>query len=187
MPAAPAARHLRLGRWGEQLAVRIYRRDGYRILARNWRGRCGEVDVIAVGPHEVVFCEVKARSSVRHGSPLEAVDRRRRDRLRRGANGWPGRAAATATEWRCASTWWASCPDGSSGSRAPSEPVCSAPAFPATLHRVGRVHRVGSGSVQRRPSQQPRCQWRRRSGAVTGTTTTWPRPAGMSRLQPGQA
>ncbi len=95
IPAVPAARHLRLGRWGEQLAVRIYRRDGYRILARNWRGRCGEVDVIAVGSHEVVFCEVKARSSVRHGSPLEAVDRRRRDRLRRAAAEWlagPGRS-----------------------------------------------------------------------------------------------
>jgi len=47
-----------------------------------------EVDVIVVGHGVVAFCEVKARSSVRFGAPAEAVDRRRRERLRRAALEW---------------------------------------------------------------------------------------------------
>ncbi len=84
----PTARHLALGRWGERSAARDYRRDGYRVVARNWRGRTGEIDVIVVGHGVVAFCEVKARSSVRFGAPAEAVDRRRRERLRRAAAEW---------------------------------------------------------------------------------------------------
>ena len=86
--ARPGSHHLALGLWGERRAVRDYRRDGYRIVARNWRGRAGEIDVILVGQGFVVFCEVKARSSDRFGSPFDAVDRRRRERLRRAAAEW---------------------------------------------------------------------------------------------------
>ncbi len=81
-------RHIALGLWGERLAACDYRRDGYRVVARNWRGRAGEIDVIVVGHGVVAFCEVKARSSDRFGSPAEAVDRRRRERLRRAASEW---------------------------------------------------------------------------------------------------
>ena len=84
----PTTRHLALGRWGERTAARDYRRDGYRVVARNWRGRAGEIDVIVVGHGVVAFCEVKARSSDRFGAPAEAVDRRRRERLRRAADEW---------------------------------------------------------------------------------------------------
>lgn len=51
-----------VGRWGEGKAVRYLRRHGYRILARNWRVRIGEIDIIAAKGHDVVFVEVKSGS-----------------------------------------------------------------------------------------------------------------------------
>ena len=55
----------RVGRIGEDLAVRHLEASGYRILARNWRassdGVRGELDVVAQDGRELVFCEVKSR------------------------------------------------------------------------------------------------------------------------------
>jgi len=59
------------------------------------------------------------------------------------------------------------CPDGRNVSKTPSE-------------RKPRPYRWGG-----RPSQQPRCQCRRRSGASFGVTTKWPSPSGISRLHLG--
>jgi putative endonuclease len=96
----PTAPHLALGRWGERIAARRYRADGYRVVATNWRGVEGEIDLIVARRGVLVVCEVKARSSGRFGSPAEAVDRRRRERLRRATLEWlqgPGRGHAGAT------------------------------------------------------------------------------------------
>lgn len=82
------AGHLSLGRWGEHLAERHYRRDGYRVLERNWRCGSGEINLILEGRGAVVFCEVKARTSQAFGHPAEAVDRRRQGRLRSAAVEW---------------------------------------------------------------------------------------------------
>ncbi|MBS1264207.1 MAG: hypothetical protein MAG471_00023 [Acidimicrobiaceae bacterium] len=86
--ASGGGRHLALGRWGERVAERHYRRDGYRVLARNWRCRSGEIDLILEHRGTVVFCEVKTRSSEVFGHPAEAVDQRRQGRLRRAAVEW---------------------------------------------------------------------------------------------------
>jgi putative endonuclease len=80
--------HLRLGRHGEDRAARWYAQQGYEVLARNWRCPEGELDLVLRRGSTVVVCEVKARSSARYGSPLEAVDRRRQARLRRAAARW---------------------------------------------------------------------------------------------------
>ncbi|MCP4434251.1 MAG: YraN family protein [Actinomycetia bacterium] len=74
--------HLRLGRHGEDLVARWYVSRGAQVLARNWRCKQGEIDLVLLEGREVVFCEVKTRSSGRYGSPFEAVDARRRSRLR---------------------------------------------------------------------------------------------------------
>lgn len=68
----PGIRQL-LGARGERLAVRYLRRRGWAIVARNFRGRAGEVDIVALDGEVVVFVEVKTRSDHRHGEPLEAV------------------------------------------------------------------------------------------------------------------
>jgi putative endonuclease len=77
-----------LGRAGEDLAVDYLRSAGYRLVARNWRCRAGEIDVIVEGPGVTVFVEVKTRSGTGYGSPLEAVTPVKLARLRRLAGEW---------------------------------------------------------------------------------------------------
>ncbi len=72
---------LPLGRLGEEAATRHLQRLGYRILARNYRRRFGEVDIVARHRGQLVFIEVKTRRSSRYGSPFEAVDRRKQRQL----------------------------------------------------------------------------------------------------------
>jgi len=77
-----------LGRHGEQLAAEFLEQAGMRILARNWRSAEGEIDIVAADRRTLVACEVKTRSSTAYGTPLEAVDWRKRRRLRRLAVSW---------------------------------------------------------------------------------------------------
>ncbi len=92
-PRLGGSGHIRLGRVGERIAEAGYVRDGYRVLARNWRCRSGEIDLVLEGGGVVVFCEVKARRSDAFGHPAEAVDARRIGRLRRAATEWLGAEA----------------------------------------------------------------------------------------------
>ena len=77
-----------LGAHGEELVARWYAGRGYVVLDRNWRGPGGELDVIAERDGTVVFCEVKARTSSRFGTPFEAVTPRKQQRIRRLAVSW---------------------------------------------------------------------------------------------------
>lgn len=63
----------RLGRTGERLAAAYLEARGMLVLARNWRCPEGEIDIVAQDGGTLVFCEVKTRSSLRYGHPLEAV------------------------------------------------------------------------------------------------------------------
>jgi putative endonuclease len=76
------------GAFGEELVARWYTDRGYEILARNWRTRSGELDLVAGTADVVVFCEVKSRSSTAYGSPFEAVTSAKQARLRRLALEW---------------------------------------------------------------------------------------------------
>jgi putative endonuclease len=77
-----------LGRLGEQLAAEYLQQAGIRILDRNWRCAEGELDIVAAERRVLVACEVKTRSGLGFGSPLEAVSRRKQARLRRLAISW---------------------------------------------------------------------------------------------------
>ncbi len=77
-----------LGRQGEQLAAEYLQRAGLRILDRNWRCAEGEIDIVAADRRVLVVCEVKTRSGTRYGTPLEAITRQKRNRLRRLAVRW---------------------------------------------------------------------------------------------------
>ena len=80
--AAPDQRG-ELGRQGEQLACAVLTEAGLQVVARNWRCRLGEIDVIASGPGLLVFCEVKTRRGDAYGSAAAAVTPRKQARLRR--------------------------------------------------------------------------------------------------------
>jgi putative endonuclease len=77
-----------LGRRGEQLAAQYLERAGFRILDRNWRCAEGEIDIVAAERRVLVVCEVKTRSGVGYGGPLDAITRAKRSRLRRLAIRW---------------------------------------------------------------------------------------------------
>lgn len=70
---------LNKGRIGEQKAAIFLQKKGYRILARNFRKKYGEIDIIALEPQEsaLVFLEVKTRYSYEYGYPEEAVNSRK--------------------------------------------------------------------------------------------------------------
>ena len=74
-----------LGRWGEDRAAELLRRKGYRIAAAGWKCRFGELDLVAEDGTCLCFVEVKLRRSAAFGTPGEAVDRRKQDRLRTAA------------------------------------------------------------------------------------------------------
>jgi putative endonuclease len=78
-----AARARQLGRRGEDLAARWYEDHGWEILATNWRCAEGELDLVCRRGRTVAFCEVKARSDGRFGSPFEALGPAKQRRLRR--------------------------------------------------------------------------------------------------------
>ncbi len=69
------------GRQGEELAVQHLTRQGYRIIARNFRVSCGEVDIIAQDNGVLVFIEVKTRTGSGFGSPAESVTFRKRQQI----------------------------------------------------------------------------------------------------------
>jgi putative endonuclease len=77
-----------VGRYGEQVAVDHLEAAGLSILARNWRCREGEIDIVARDGTDLVFVEVKTRSSLAFGSPAEAVDRTKSARIRQLALRW---------------------------------------------------------------------------------------------------
>ena len=74
------------GKEGEDIAADWLASRGYTIVARNYRQRFGEVDIIASQDEYLVFIEVKARKSDQYGSPLEAVTYRKQRQLSRIAN-----------------------------------------------------------------------------------------------------
>ena len=92
-----------LGREGEELATAYLVRAGYAILDRNWRCPLGEIDVVAFDGRETVFVEVKTRSSLLFGHPLEAITAQKLARLRRLAGAWCDTRSsgdASGTAWR---------------------------------------------------------------------------------------
>ncbi|MDQ6860456.1 MAG: YraN family protein [Verrucomicrobiota bacterium] len=77
------------GEQGERLAARYLRRQGYKILYRNFRGRTGgEIDLVCRDGETLVFVEVKTRSREDFGRPLDAVDREKQKRISRGGLAW---------------------------------------------------------------------------------------------------
>ena len=87
----PLAPHLETGRRGEELAATHLRKRGHKILRRNFRApHGGEIDLVCRDKEhdELVFVEVKTRSTEDLGRPIDAVDHKKRRLILRGAMTW---------------------------------------------------------------------------------------------------
>lgn len=70
-----------LGNIGEDTAVKYLKRQGYRILERNFRLKLGEIDIIALDNKELVFVEVKTRDSNNYEFLVSSVNKNKEKRL----------------------------------------------------------------------------------------------------------
>jgi putative endonuclease len=84
----PTSPHLRTGTRGEALAARYLEAQGLTVLSKNWRCPDGELDLVLTDGHQLIVCEVKTRTSGTYGTPGEAVDDAKAERLRRLATHW---------------------------------------------------------------------------------------------------
>ncbi|MBP7936914.1 MAG: YraN family protein [Phycisphaerae bacterium] len=74
-----------LGQAGERRAARFLRQLGYRLVARNYRCPLGEIDLVVLDRHIIVFVEVKTRTSDEFAAPEDAVTLEKQRRLSRSA------------------------------------------------------------------------------------------------------
>ena len=70
-----------LGNAGELFAANYLESHGYKILAKNFRVRSAEIDIVAEVDDVIVFVEVKTRSDIKHGLPSEAVNFRKQQKI----------------------------------------------------------------------------------------------------------
>jgi putative endonuclease len=89
-----------LGNWGEVLAHRMLQGKGYSILDTNYRCRWGEIDIVAREGDELVFVEVRTRSSSRYGVPEESVTRAKVRRLVATAQYYLQNRGGDSLSWR---------------------------------------------------------------------------------------
>ncbi len=87
-----------LGAFGESRAAEYLRKNGYRLLAMNYRTAAGEIDIIAKKRKTAVFVEVKTRRSESWAEAAEYVDAEKQRRLRAAAERWLEKYGA---EFRC--------------------------------------------------------------------------------------
>lgn len=70
-----------LGKMGEDYTAEHLRKNGYKILSRNFHSRFGEIDIIASKDKYIVFVEVKARSVKAIASPFEFVTKSKQNKI----------------------------------------------------------------------------------------------------------
>lgn len=80
------AKHNQLGTQGEELAVQFLQKLGYTIIETNWQQHKFEIDIIAQDKNEIVFVEVKTRSTTYFGKPEEAVTLTKQKHIIEGAD-----------------------------------------------------------------------------------------------------
>lgn len=78
----PATSKQKLGAWGEEIAAILLQKKGYSILARNWRYKRAEVDLIIQNDQFLVFVEVKVRKNASFGHPEAFVKEKKTQLIR---------------------------------------------------------------------------------------------------------
>ena len=99
-PSQRSAQRTSLGAYGEAFAARHLTGQGMVLLDKNWRCDLGEIDLVLRDGRILIICEVKTRSSLAFGSPLEGVTEQKAARLRRLAARWLAEHAIRPDEVR---------------------------------------------------------------------------------------
>jgi putative endonuclease len=81
-------RRIEAGRLGEEEAASFLITQGFSVVAKNWRCRLGEIDLIVKKPQEIRFIEVKFRKTHSFGYPEASVTRKKLSHLQAAAEIW---------------------------------------------------------------------------------------------------
>lgn len=79
---------MNIGKHGENLAVEYLERNGYDIIARNFRCRVGEIDIVArdrAHTETIVILEIKTRKTFHYGLPCESINDEKKKRVKKAA------------------------------------------------------------------------------------------------------
>ena len=79
---------LHFGKEGEKAAVKFLKKQGYRIIEKNYRNKSGEIDIVAEQDQVLVFVEVKSRADGEYGEPLGPSPRTSRGKSLRSRKGF---------------------------------------------------------------------------------------------------
>lgn len=82
------ARNKFTGNKGETYAAEELQKKGYKVLARNYRSKWGEIDIVAKDRDTVVFVEVKTKTSDNYGEPWEMINRWKIEQVKRMGEMW---------------------------------------------------------------------------------------------------
>lgn len=74
-------KRIALGKRGENISVKFLKKQGYKIIKRNYRCSLGEIDIVAKDKNILCFVEVKTRETEEYGLPEEAIDWRKQKKL----------------------------------------------------------------------------------------------------------
>lgn len=77
-----------IGKLGEEAAVKALKKNGYRIIERNFRTKQGEIDIIAKDGEYISFVEVRLRKNDSFGSPAESITEGKRSRIIKAAQAY---------------------------------------------------------------------------------------------------
>lgn len=72
---------VKIGKLGEEIATLYLKKNNYIIIDRNFYSKQGEIDIVAEDNNELVFIEVKSRTNLKYGEPVDAVDKIKQTRL----------------------------------------------------------------------------------------------------------
>ena len=71
----------KFGKFGENLAARHLKKQGYKIVCKNYRTKLGEIDIIAKQDDTIVFVEVKSRRTSTFGHPKHAITKKKQQQI----------------------------------------------------------------------------------------------------------
>ena len=78
----------KIGGKGEKIAEDYLKKNGYRILEKNFKSKRSEIDVIAKKNDCLVFVEVRTKNNDRFGTPEETINRKKKWKLKQNAKGY---------------------------------------------------------------------------------------------------